>query len=401
MSISDKSNIDKTLQDAVVKNADGVHLPGVAAVTVNNNGIIYTGEAGLRAIGSEDLFTIDTPVAQFSAGKAVVSTAALQLVERGLINLDDPLKNFVDYFKDIQVLDGFEEDGKTPITHTAKSDVTLRQLLTHTSGFSYHQSHELLAKLVEIHPSYSNFPGQADSFLVPLVNDPGVKWEYGFSIDWVGKIVEIISGLRLHDYLKKNIFDPLGMKNTTFVRTQEYADRQARLHNRGADGELTAIPDILPLDPEEQLGGQGLFSSTYDYSLFLAAWLNYGVGFNGARILEKSTVDLAIKNNLPDGVVVFPRDADADAEEDLNIQEHFPGVKKSFGLSFLVLEEGYPTTGREAGSICWAGFANTRWWVDFKAGVAGAWSTQVFPPGDPLAQKAYFKFEKSVYDSLT
>ncbi len=423
MNESAKRAIDKSLEDAIsnksnnnsdndnssrIKNLAEVasdKLPGVAAIVIDKTGIIYLGEAGFKSSESSELFTIDTPVAQFSSTKLITSTSVLQLVEKGLIDLDEPVKNYIDYFKTIGIIDTSKPIGKDGYsTYPPKRDVTMRMLLTHTAGFSYPQLNGSLAKLLKNDFIVDIFPGEPESLQAPLTYEPGSKWEYGMGVDWAGKIVEEITGKTLGEYMKLNIFEPLGMTSATCDRSEEYAESQARLHMRLNDGsnKLVVIPDVVPLEPKQHMGGHAVFCSTRDYAKFLHVWLNDGVGINGTRILKKSTIEQAVVNNLQDDFHVFGiTSSNTDSKNVAIFREYYPGTKKVHGLSSMILETESKDTGNAAGTLCWGGLANTKWWVDRKTGIAGTWSTQVIPVGDPIAETSFSNFERSVYDSLS
>ena len=233
------------------------------------------------------------------------------------------------------------------------------------------------------------------AWTTPLTFDPGERWDYGINIDWVGKAVEAASGQRLDAYLRDHIFTPLGMTDTGFVVSANQRTRLAAMHARQADGKLAPIPFALPEEPEFFMGGGGLYSTAGDYLQYVRMILNRGKG-NGNRVLKPETVDLMSRNAMGDLKVTMLKTnmpaLSADAE-------FFPGMPKSWGLSFMINNEQAPT-GRTAGSLAWAGLANTFFWIDPQKGVAGVYLTQVLPFVDVKALPLFFEWEKSIYQSM-
>jgi CubicO group peptidase (beta-lactamase class C family) len=229
----------------------------------------------------------------------------------------------------------------------------------------------------------------------PLLFDPGERWDYGINIDWAGKMVEAVSGKRLGDYLQENLFNPLGMDSTAFKITPEMRARLAKIHQRGADGAFTPTDIEIPQEPEFEMGGGGLYSTAGDYLKFVRMILNRGKG-NGNQVLRPETVDLMSRNAMGNIKVTMLKTAIPPLTNDA---EFFPGMPKIWGLSFMINEQTAPT-GRSAGSLAWAGLANSYFWIDRRKGVGGVYLTQVLPFADEKALPLYYAFEKSVYQSL-
>jgi methyl acetate hydrolase len=230
-----------------------------------------------------------------------------------------------------------------------------------------------------------------------LLFEPGEQWEYGSNMDWAGLVVEAITGKRLGDVMQQRIFEPLGMTDTAFSMTASMLQRRAGMHQREEDGSLTAVEgSLLPEEPEVHMGGHGLFSTVKDYCLFIRAWLNDGQGDHG-RILKPETIRFAEKNGLDNLKIkalpcVIPSIS--------HTAEFFPGMPKSWALSFMVNEQDAPT-GRPAGSLAWAGLANLFYWIDRKNGIGGFWATQILPFVDPVSTNGYLDFETAAYRNLT
>src|SRR5690554_6480513 len=214
-------------------------IPGVVAMVTNRTENIYSGAAGERRLNSEAM-TEDTVFALFSTTKAIAGTAALQCVEEGLLDLDAPAKNYAPAIGKLQVLEGFDGAGQ-PQLRAPKSDITTRQLMLHTAGFGYDFFNEKYKRMAEEHGQPSVVTCSRACIETPLLRDPGEVWEYGSNIDWVGQVVEGIRGKRLGEVCRERIFDPLGMRDIGFTRTQSMKERTATIHARGADGSLTPM----------------------------------------------------------------------------------------------------------------------------------------------------------------
>ena len=370
-------------------------VPGVVAMVTDREGDIYSGAAGERRLGGEPM-TEDTVFAIFSTTKAITATAVLQLVEEGKLDLDAPAANYAPDIGKLQVIEGFDADG-TPRLRAPKSDVTTRQLLLHTAGFGYDFFNEVYKRLAEEHGQPSVVSGTRAAIETPLLFDPGTNWEYGTNIDWVGQVVEGIRGKRLGEVMRERVFDPLGMDDIAFTRTDDMKARSATIHARGEDGSLIPMDDFaLPDNPEVDMGGHGLYASIPEYMKFIRMWLNDGNGPRG-RVLNAETVDWAVQGGLvpPQQVTMLPGVIPTLS----NDAEFFPGVGKDWSYTFMVNTEEAPT-GRPAGSIGWAGLANSYYWIDRKNGVGGYWATQILPFADGLSFPGYIDLESAVYTML-
>jgi methyl acetate hydrolase len=367
-------------------------VPGVSAVVTNREGNLYEGAAGKRVLGEEAEMTPDTVCAIFSTTKALTGTACLQLVEEGALDLDAPAKEYIPAIGERQVLEGFDDAG-APVLRAPKRDITTRMLLLHTAGFGYDFFNESYKRLAEEHGQPSISTASRAALNTPLLFDPGEQWEYGSSIDWAGQVVEAITGRRLGEVFAERICGPLGMSDTVFSLTPELSARLARIHQREESGELTPQMELRrPPEPEIQMGGHGLYSTALDYAKFIRMWLNDGLGPDGA-ILRQETVAMAAENGLGDLKIrmlpgVIPTVS--------NDAEFFPGMSKSWALTFMVNDEDAPT-GRPAGSLAWAGLANLFYWIDRQGGIGGFWATQILPFADPTSVGGYLEFETAVY----
>jgi methyl acetate hydrolase len=388
----------KVKEDAILQQAvtGERRVPGVVAMVTDREENIYEGAAGKRAMGQDADMTIDSVFAIFSTTKAITATAVLQLVEEGKLDLDAPAKTYAPDIAKLEVLDGFDASGKL-ILRAPKRDITTRMLLLHTAGFGYDFFNESYKRLTQEH----GYPGVVSSteacIRTPLLFDPGDAWEYGTSIDWAGQVVEGVTGKRLDAVLAERVLGPLGMTDTAFKMTPSMHERLAPIHQRGPDGSLTPLIGFeLPQEPEVFMGGGALYGTVGDYCRFIRMWLNDGMG-EGGRILKPETVALAEKNGLGDMKIKMLPGVIPELSNDA---EFFPGLSKSWSLSFMVNDDVAPT-GRPAGALAWAGLANTFFWIDRKNGIGGYWATQILPFIDPVSYPAYVDFETAVYRTVS
>lgn len=390
-----RSACDKVLDGVAEAGPNGV--PGVVAMVTDRKGDIYEGVRGVRNTGTGEAMTADTVCAIFSTTKAVGGTAVMQCVEEGLLDLDAPAKEYVPEIGEIQVIDGFEDDG-TPKLRPPKSDITTRQLMLHTAGFGYNFFNETYERLTAAERQPLIVAANKAAIMTPLLFDPGEKWEYGSNIDWAGLVVQGIRGKRLGDVIQERVFDPLGITDMKFTRTDDMKSRSATIHARGEDGALSPLDDFaLPDNPEFDMAGHGLYGTVPEYMKFIRMWLNDGDGPNG-RVLKPETVQQAVSNGLQphQKVVMLPGVVPWLS----NDAEFFPGLKKSWSYTFMVNEEDAPT-GRPAGAIGWAGLANCFYWIDRKNGFGGYWATQILPFADGVSFGGYMDFEKSTYTAMS
>ena len=385
----------QTAADAILRGVveSNPRVPGVTAVAADREGDIYRGAAGTRVLGGEEDMTSDTVCAIFSTTKAIAGTACLQLVEDGSLDLDAPAKNYAPEIGDLQVLDGFDQNGD-PMLRPPKRDVTTRMLLLHTAGFGYDFFNETYNRLAEERGQPSVITSSKASLTTPLLFDPGEEWEYGSNIDWAGQVVEGIAGKRLGEVMSERILEPLGMNSTSFTLNGEMRSRLADIHQRGEDGSLEPMGFELPSDPEVHMAGHGLYSTAEDYCRFIRMWLNDGMGPKGP-VLDGKTVEMAERNGLEGDMKI--KGLPGVIPTLSNYAEFFPGMPKSWALTFMINEEDAPT-GRPAGSLAWAGLANLYYWIDRSNGVGGFWATQIFPFADPTSVGGYLDFEKAVYE---
>lgn len=365
--------------------------PGVVALAATARETIYEGAFGRRALPDGPPMTVDTVFWIASMTKAVTAAAAMQLVERGKLQLDQNMGEVLPELAKPQVLEGFDDAGK-PKLRPAKRPITLRHLLTHTAGFSY----EFWCADIGRYQQAMGVPGittcQNAALTTPLRFDPGEAWDYGINIDWVGKAVEKVSGQSLEEYMQARIFGPLGMHDTGFRLTPDKRARLAGMHARGADGALAAIPFAMPEEPEFLMGGGGLYGTGPDYLRFVRMLLNDG-RLDGVEVLKPETVRLMAQNHIGDLKVTKLMTVAPELSKDA---EFFPGMEKKWGLSFMINTADVPG-GRKAGSLAWAGLANTFFWADRASGIGGVLMTQILPFGDEVPLGLLDQLERAAY----
>jgi methyl acetate hydrolase len=386
-----KQQADSMLRRAI----EAGDVPGVAAMACTREATLYEGAFGSRTLGMNKPMTTDSVVWIASMTKPITSAGAMQLVEQGRIGLDDPMGRWVPELASVQVLEGFDAAG-APRLRAPKRPITLRHLLTHTSGYGYGMWNEPIARFMEVTGLPATSSCQNAALRLPLLSDPGERWNYGINIELAGKVVEAVSGKKLGVYLQENLFDPLGMDSTGFRITPSMRRRMARLHERSADGALAAGDFEVPQQPEFEMGGGGLYSTAADYIAFVRMVLTKGVG-NGNRVLKAETVDLMSRNHMGELRVVPLRTVNPLRSNDA---EFFPGVPKSWGLGFMINLDRAPT-GRSAGGLAWAGLSNCYFWIDPVAGIGGVYMTQIMPFADVKSLPLFLDFETAVYRSLS
>jgi CubicO group peptidase (beta-lactamase class C family) len=386
-----KGQIDALLQRA----ADAGDVPGVIAAVTDRTETIYEGAFGQRVLGQGPDMSGDTVVWLASMTKAITATAAMQLVEQGRLALDSPASAIVPEIAAAQVLEGFAPNGQ-PRIRPPKQPVTLRHLLTHTAGFGYEMWNADTTRYNKARGVPFINTCENAALRMPLLFDPGERWEYGISIDWVGKMVEEVSGKRLGAYLTENLFSPLEMSSTAFKITSNMRGRLAKMHQRDDNNSLRPLMDWeFPQEPEFEMGGGGLYSTAGDYIKWVRMILNRGA-CHGIRVLRAETVDLMARNNIGKNRVSCLRTVMPSLSNDA---EFFPGMPKTWGLSFQINTERAPT-GRPAGGLMWAGLCNSYFWIDPVSGVGGVYVTQMFPFADKKSLPLFYAVESSVYEWL-
>lgn len=363
-------------------------VAGAVALVTDREGVTYRHAAGARTLGEPAAMDPDTVFWIASMTKAVASVAALQLVERGRLTLDGDLSTLLPDLAGLEVLDGLDAAGR-PKLRPAKRPVTLRHLLTHTSGFGYSWIAPQIAAWLQASGAPDSTSGLRAAHRQPLLFDPGEGWAYGIGVDWAGIAVEAASGQRLDAYLAEHVFGPLGMADTGFALSPEQAARKAGMHARGEDGGLVPIPFALAADGEVLSGGGGLYSTAADYGRFLRMLLGAGPQVLGADSLAAlaSVQTGEMRAGAWTGAApTLSRDIDL-----------YPGMRTGWGLATMITPQA-SAEGRSAGSLAWAGLANTYYWADPAAGRAGLILAQLLPFGDPGVLELFAALERGAYD---
>ena len=384
------AGIDRVLEQAVSNKT----VAGVVAMGATDKGMVYEGAFGKADVDAGTPISMDSVFWMLSMTKAITATACMQLIEQGKLKLDQPASEILPELKAPMILDGFTADG-VPKLRPAKRAITVRHLMTHTSGYTYPVWSDNILR----YEKATNMPDIAYSmngaFTAPLEFEPGERWQYGISLDWVGKLVEAVTDQSLEIYFRENIFTPLGMHNSGFLIGSAQKKRVATMYNRQSDGSLKSAPFEMNQRPEFFSGGGGLFSTPRDYMAFLQMLVRGG-SFNGARILKPETVASMFRNQIGDLNVVEMKSAMPVYSNSFN---QFPGMSHKWGLSFVINTQPGPH-GRSAGSGSWAGLLNSYFWIDPVKHVTGAMFTQVLPFYDARVVNLWGQVEAGIYGCL-
>jgi CubicO group peptidase (beta-lactamase class C family) len=373
--------------------ADGT-VAGVVGMVANQNGLLYEGSVGRRDLSKSAGMSPDTVFWLLSMTKAITATACMQLVEQGRLKLDQRMADVLPELGSPKVLEGFDAQGQ-PRLRPARRDVTLRHLLTHTSGYTYANWSDRLGQFEKVTGMPDVAYSKNGALLAPLEFDPGERWQYGIGMDIVGKMIEAVTDQSLEVYFRENIFAPLGMTSTGFLIGSEQRRRAATTYSRQADGSLKAMPFEMSQRPEFFSGGGGLFGTPRDYMAFLQMLVRDGT-FNGARVLKPETVMAMRQNQIGDLNVNPLKSSAAEWSSDADL---FPGIDQKWGFSFDINTRP-GANGRSAGSYTWAGLLNCYFWVDPVKKVTGALFSQLLPFYDARAVELYGAFERGVYAGL-
>lgn len=336
---------------------------GAVALVIRDGKIAYYKAAGYNDLDTKAPLKKDGIFRIASQTKAITSVAIMILYEEGKLLLNDPVSKYISSYKKQAVLDKFNADDTTYTTVPARREITIKDLLTHTSGVGYAQIGSREANAIYAKHNLTAGIGVEDRSLLdamtelgtlPLMHQPGEKWTYGLNTDLLGCLVEVISGMTLDEFFGKKIFEPLGMKDTYFNIPAEKAGRLVNLYTENAGGKLVKSGgDVLnsramvnyPLQKNNYFsGGAGLSSTIYDYGVFLQMLLNGGE-YNGKRILSRASVRMMTMNQIAD--ITFSGD-------------------DKFGLGFAVLSEKNGNVPAQAGTYSWGGAFATSYWVDPK-----------------------------------
>ena len=375
--------LDNELRSAI----DRHDVPGVVAMAATKNRIVYEGAFGMADVANARPMTNDVIFRIMSMTKVVTSVAAMQLVERGRLGLDDPVEKYLPSFTRLWVFDSFDKETGDYRLRRANVRATVRHLLTHTSGLGYAFTSPILRDFK---------PRNSDQNPVgPLLFEPGERWHYGTSTDWLGRLVETVSGLSLDEYFRREILEPIGMTDTFFIVPAHKQAKLATVHRRGSDGRLVEQPRQPPRPVTEFNGGGGLYSTAGDYLRLVQMFLNGGRA-HGVRVLSADSVAAMGQNQIGALGVGALKTAMPEMSNDFSF---ISDGRDKWGLGFLIT--GAPEPGRRsAGSLSWGGLDNTYFWVDQERGVGGVIMMQLLPFADPKALGVYDAFERGVYHLL-
>ncbi|MBR0650971.1 beta-lactamase family protein [Roseomonas terrae] len=365
-------------------------IPGVVVAAAGREDAGFVQGFGVRRLGGAEPMAPDTVVWIASMTKAVTAAAAMRLVEAKRLALDAPASEVLPEIGRIQVLDGFDADGKA-LLRAPRVAITLRHLLTHTSGFSYEMwsADTIKARRALGLPPMAS--GKLAALNLPLLFDPGEAWHYGIGVDWAGRMVEAVTGQSLGTHFAETIFAPLGMADTGFQLTDAMRARLAPIHARGPDGSLTPLERGVEVEREFDSGGGGLYSTARDYLAFARMILNGG-RHGRERLLRPETIAMMAQDQIP-RMAVQPMISAVPAAS--NDADFFPGQHCGWGLSFLINRHPSPQ-GRSAGGLAWAGMANCYYWIDHGRGTTGIFISQVLPFFDAKAVTLFRDFEATL-----
>ncbi len=357
-------------------------VPGVVAMVVDRDATVYAGAFGKADVARNRSMAPDSIFRIASMTKPVTSLAAMMLVEQGTIALDDPVTKYLPEYSRVKVITDWHDADRTFDARPPQRPITIRHLLTHTSGIAYSFVDPRVAKLDD---------GHKKPYELPLVNDPGDRFVYGPSTAVVGEIVAKVSGMPLDQFLETRIFAPLGMRDTFFSVPGDKRERVVTVHGRMADGSLRENPNPPTLMSPPR-GDGGLFSTATDYARFMRLFLNGG-RIGSTRLVAERTVDLMTSNQL--GAITVTEQHTTDA----SLSQPFPlgAGKDTFGFGFQI--EAPPASAglRSTGSVSWGGIFNTHFWIDRRQSIAGVVLMQVLPYYDARALALLRGFEREVY----
>ena len=361
-------------------------IPGMVAVVVDKNGIIYEKAFGLMDSAKGKPMSADAIFRLASMTKAITSTAIMMLVEEGKVDLDAPASKYLPALANRQVFTSFNAVDGTYQAVPAKNPMTVRRLLTHTSGLGYGFASDIINTLTK-----GDFNVRATAF--PLLFEPGTQWHYGESTAVLGDIIQAVSGKELSVFLAERLLNPLHMNDTTFDTSADKNARVVTVHLRdGARMQETPNPAGVIGAPHR--GDGGLNGTARDYAQFIRLILNDGTA-GGATLLKPSTVKLMGQNHTAPVKVALMHSTNKGLSEDFPLGA---GVD-SYALGFQRTEVQVPGM-RSVGSLSWAGIYNTEFWIDPERGIGAVLMMQYLPFYDSDAIKVLQGFESRVYRSL-
>lgn len=373
---------------------------GYTILVARDGKLVYSAAVGMRDRENAVPMSLDTRFRIFSMSKPVTSVAVLMLYEEGKLQLDDPVSRFLPAFADMRVFTGVDAAGNIQ-TEPAREPITIRHLLTHTSGFGYGAGYDRTSPLGPLWAGV-NFGGDLSSeekirklAALPLYFQPGTQWRYSYATDVLGYLVEVVSGMPFAEFLRTRLFDPLGMSHTGFYVSPTDAKLMATVYrriagDRGNVGKLERVEGPFAMPPTSPpalpSGGGGLISTAGDYLRF-AQMLANGGQFAGRRYLAPSTVELMTSQQVAD-------DAQAKA-----YGEKWRGLGFGLGVSPVIDFRRVPQANRN-GDYTWPGVLDTNWMVSPSTGVVAVVLTQVVRGADGLPNRTYQDMHNQVYQAI-
>ncbi len=381
MSTERLDRIDKMLNQAIAKN----EIPGAVALVVKNNKIVYHKAFGNSDFSPQTTMNKDAIFRIASQTKAITATAIMMLWEEGKFKLDDPISMYIPEFANVKILDQFNEKDSTYTSTPAKKSITIRHLLTHTSGLGYGiiDGDERIKKIYAKAGILELFTTEKISIkdnikklaTLPLHHEPGEKFTYSLGLDVLGYLIEIVSEMPLDKFFKERIFNPLQMNETWFYLPTELQNKLIPVITK-KDNKWTAYTTTEKFDPNYPKkgfktffsGGAGLCSTAKDYAQFLQMYLNNGE-YNGTRLLSRTTVQFMMANQIGN---LWGEDGDS-----------------YYGLAFGILKQkGQDLGGKgSAGTFEWGGYFNTQYFADPKEKIIGILMKQTMDVSDQTGEK--------------
>ena len=375
-------------------------IPAAAAMVATSDQIIYSGAFGTRDSRSGAKVTTDSLFGIASMTKVITSTAAMQLVEQGKLALDEPAARHLPELASVNVLQGFDS-ARRPILKPTGKPVTLRLLLSHTSGFAYDTWNQSMSRyVVSVLPTALTKPAYPSVLWgrVPptAICEPGTCWQYGTSADWTARLVEAASGQNLSQYFQNNIFAPLKMKDSAYDLSPAQFERTVSIYARQDDGSLKELPRNPPSSRHAYWGGTGVYTTVVDYTRLMQMFLKQGRGPGNVQILKPDSVHQMASNQIGDLSAGKTKNYTGKVWQDVDFH---PGASDAFGLGFLINRTPYQG-GRSAGSLAWVGGWNTFFWIDPSRKICAILMMQFQPFFDPAAIAVLKTFEQAVYRTV-
>jgi methyl acetate hydrolase len=378
--------LDTSLRGAVERK----DVPGVVTLVTDRDRVLYQSAFGVADVATGRPLTSDALFRIASMTKPVTSVALMQLIEQGRLGLDDPAEKYLPELAGLKVFESFDPATGAYQLRPAARPPTVKHFLTHTSGLAYPFTS---ATWRDFKPK----AGETYPFGGPLLFDPGERWHYSTSTDVAGKLVEVVSGQKLEDYFRQNIFTPLKMNDTSYNVPEAKGPRLVAQQQRAGermDGAIELQNPQLGLTIAVPIGGGGLASTADDYGRFMRMLLNGGT-LDGVRVLKAETVALMGQNHIgavsvPALKSAMPRSADFTFIAD---------GRDKWGLGFLITADQVPGK-RSPGSLSWGGINNTFFWVDPTRRIAGVIMMQYLPFADAKALAVYDTFERGAYQLI-